>query len=173
MCIRDSNNTAAGPYVEVDNITTTLPRNNDTDADGLLDGEELFNYLTDPTSADTDGDGMPDGWEAKYGLDPLDAVDASQDNDNDGFDGDWNDNLTDEEAFTNLEEYLNGTDPTNGDTDGDGMSDGWEVHWDFQPSNSSDANDDPDNDSLINLYEFDNSNVEGFDANVYLSLIHI
>ena len=98
------NNTAAGPYVEVDNITTTLPRNNDTDADGLLDGEELFNYLTDPTSADTDGDGMPDGWEAKYGLDPLDAVDASQDNDNDGFDADWNGNLTDEEAFTNLEE---------------------------------------------------------------------
>ena len=161
------NNTAAGPYVEVDGITTTLPRNNDTDGDGLLDGEELFNYLTDPTSADTDGDGMPDGWEVKYGLDPLDAIDALQDNDNDGFDADWNDNLTEEEAFTNLEEYLNGTDPTNGDTDGDGMPDGWEVHWGFQPSNSSDANDDPDNDSLINLYEFDNSNVEGFDDNVY------
>ena len=44
-----------------------------------------------------------------------------QDNDNDGFDADWNDNLTDEEAFTNLEEYLNGTDPTTGDTDGDGI----------------------------------------------------
>ena len=110
---------------------------------------------------------MPDGWEVKYGLDPLDAIDALQDNDNDGFDADWNDILTEEEAFTNLEEYLNGTDPTNGDTDGDGMPDGWEVHWGFQPSNSSDANDDPDNDSLINLYEFDNSNVEGFDDNVY------
>ena len=161
------NNTAAGPYVEVDNITTTLPQNNDTDADGLLDGEELFNYLTDPTSADTDGDGMPDGWEIKYGLDPLDSVDALQDSDNDGFDADWNDNLTEEEAYYNLYEYLNNTDPTNGDTDGDGMSDGWEVYWGFQPLNISDANDDPDNDSLINLYEFDNSNVEGFDDNVY------
>ena len=93
------NNTAAGPYVEVDNITTTLPRNNDTDGDGLLDGEELFNYLTDPTSSDTDGDGMPDGWEIKYGLDPLDSIDALQDNDNDGFDADWNDNITEEEAY--------------------------------------------------------------------------
>ena len=161
------NNTAAGPYVEVDNITTTLPRNNDTDGDGLLDGEELFNYLTDPTSSDTDGDGMPDGWEIKYGLDPLDSIDALQDNDNDGFDADWNDNITEEEAYYNLHEYLNNTDPTNGDTDGDGMSDGWEVHWGFQPLNTSDAYDDPDNDSLINLYEFDNSNVEGFDDNVF------
>ena len=93
-----------------------------------MDGEELFNYLTDPTSADTDGDGMPDGWEIKYGLDPLDSVDALQDSDNDGFDADWNDNLTEEEAYYNLYEYLNNTDPTNGDTDGDGMSDGWEVY---------------------------------------------
>ncbi|SVA93219.1 uncharacterized protein METZ01_LOCUS146073, partial [marine metagenome] len=161
------NNTAAGSYIEVDNITTTLPGNNDTDADGLLDGEEILDYLTDPTSADTDGDGMPDGWEVKYGLDPLDSIDALQDNDNDGFDADWNNNLTDDETFHNLAEYLNGTDPTNGDTDGDGMPDGWEVYWDLQPLNSSDANDDPDNDSLINIYEFDNSNVEGFDDTVY------
>jgi len=161
------NNTAAGPYVEVDNITTTLPQNNDTDGDGLLDGEELFNYLTDPTSPDTDGDGMPDGWEVKYGVDPLDSIDALQDSDNDGFDADWNDNITEDEAYYNLQEYLNNTDPTNGDTDGDGMPDGWEVYWGFQPLNISDAYDDPDNDSLINLYEFDNSNVEGFDDNVF------
>ena len=161
------NNTAAGSYIEVDNITTTLPRNNDTDADGLLDGEEILDYLTDPTSADTDADGMPDGWEVKYGLDPLDSIDALQDNDNDGFDADWNNNLTDDETFHNLAEYLNGTDPTNGDTDGDGMPDGWEVYWNLQPLNSSDANDDPDNDSLINIYEFDNSNVDGFDDTVY------
>ena len=47
------------------------------------------------------------------------------------------------------------------------MSDGWEVYWGFQPLNASDAYDDSDNDSLINLYEFDNSNVEGFDDNVF------
>ena len=161
------NNTAAGPYMEVDNITSSHPNNNDTDGDGLLDGQELFNYLTDPTSNDTDGDGMPDGWEVKYGLNPLDSADALLDIDNDSFDSDWNGNITDSEIFSNLYEYWNGTNPTNGDTDGDGMPDGWEVHWGFQPLNSSDSSDDPDGDSLINLYEFDNSRVEGFDDNVY------
>jgi hypothetical protein len=47
---------------------------------------------------DSDGDGMPDWWEKKYGLDPNDPSDAAQDRDGDGY--------------TNLEEYLNGTDPT-------------------------------------------------------------
>ena len=159
------NNTAAGSYIEVDNITHTNPRVNDTDNDGLLDGEELFNYLTDPTHNDTDGDGMPDGWEVKYGLNPLDPADALLDSDTDGFDFNGDGNLSGEE-FTNLFEYLNGTDPTNGDTDGDGMSDGWEVHWGFQPKNSSDAILDPDNDNLINLYEFNNSLIEDFDNNV-------
>jgi len=161
------NNTAAGPYIEVDNITSSHPNNNDTDDDGLLDGQELFIYLTDPTSNDTDGDGMPDGWEVKYGLNPLDSEDALLDLDGDSFDSDWNDNVTDSELYANLHEYLNGTDPTNGDTDGDGMPDGWEVYWDFQPLNSSDAHNDPDNDSLINLYEYDNSRVDGFVDNVY------
>jgi len=159
------NNTAAGAYIEVDNITHTNPRDNDTDNDGLLDGEELFNYLTDPTHNDTDGDGMPDGWEVKYGLNPLDASDAFLDLDGDGFDYNWDGNLSGEE-YSNLFEYRNGTDPTNGDTDGDGMSDGWEVYWGFQPKNSSDAFLDADNDGLINLYEFNNSHVEDFDDNV-------
>ena len=52
------------------------------------------------------------------------------------------------EEFSNLHEYLDGTDPTNGDTDGDGMSDGWEVYWGFQPKNSSDSLLDVDNDDL-------------------------
>ena len=142
------NNTAAGPYMEVDNITSSHPNNNDTDGDGLLDGQELFNYLTDPTSNDTDGDGMPDGWEVKYGLNPLDSADALLDIDNDSFDSDWNGNITDAEIYSNLYEYWNGTNPTNGDTDGDGMPDGWEVHWGFQPLNSSDSSDDPDGDSF-------------------------
>ena len=103
------NNTAAGPYLEIDNVTSSSPRDNDTDDDGLLDGEELFNYLTDPTCNDTDGDGMPDGWEAKYGLNPKDPTDAFLDLDNDGFDADWNGNITDIEKFFNLHEYLNGT----------------------------------------------------------------
>jgi len=46
---------------------------------------------------DTDSDGMPDKWEIDYNLDPTDPNDASSDPDNDGY--------------TNIEEYLNGTNP--------------------------------------------------------------
>ena len=51
-----------------------------------------------PAPADSDQDGMPDAWEAKVGLDSSDVSDASQDKDGDGY--------------TNIEEYLNGTNPT-------------------------------------------------------------
>ena len=47
---------------------------------------------------DADGDGMPDAWEKKYGLNPSDADDAEADADGDDF--------------TNLEEFLAKTDPT-------------------------------------------------------------
>jgi hypothetical protein len=67
----------------------------DTDGDGILD------YLDD----DDDGDGMPDLWELKYPLDPLDPTDAGEDPDDDGL--------------TNLEEYLEGTDPFTSDKKGD------------------------------------------------------
>jgi hypothetical protein len=46
--------------------------------------------------ADADHDGMPDAWEKKHGL-PADKADDAQDVDRDGY--------------TNLEEFLNGTDP--------------------------------------------------------------
>ena len=51
-----------------------------------------------PAPAESDGDGMPDEWEVKYGLNSHDASDGSKDKDGDGY--------------TNVEEYLNGTDPT-------------------------------------------------------------
>jgi hypothetical protein len=47
--------------------------------------------------ADTDGDGLPDTWERRSGLNPNDASDAAVDSDNDGY--------------TNVEEFLNDTDP--------------------------------------------------------------
>jgi hypothetical protein len=47
--------------------------------------------------ADSDHDGMPDEWEQKYGLNPSDPADGTADNDADGY--------------TNVEEYINGTDP--------------------------------------------------------------
>ena len=41
---------------------------------------------------------MPDAWEKTHGLNPADADDSRIDLDNDGY--------------TNIEEYLNRTDPT-------------------------------------------------------------
>ena len=48
---------------------------------------------------DTDHDGMPDDWERQYGFNHIDASDNIKDSDSDGY--------------TNIEEYLNGTDPLN------------------------------------------------------------
>jgi hypothetical protein len=52
----------------------TDPRNPDTDGDGLLDGQEVNIYHTNPLVADTDGDGIPDGVEITTGTDPLNPL---------------------------------------------------------------------------------------------------
>ncbi|MBM4092469.1 MAG: DUF2341 domain-containing protein, partial [Planctomycetes bacterium] len=60
----------------------------------------------------------------------------------------------DADGLTNLGEYLNGTDPTNPDTDADGMPDGWEVAHVLNPLSAADAPLDFDNDGLSNLREY-------------------
>jgi hypothetical protein len=86
------------------------PLNKDYDADGLLDGEEIYVYGTDPLNNDSDGDGLLDGEEVyQYGTSPLAA-----DSDGDGL-GDAD------------ELFVYGTSPTVFDTDGDAVGDGEEV----------------------------------------------
>lgn len=57
--------------------------------------------------------GIPDSWAIANGLDPTDPAMPFEDPDHDGL--------------TNLQEFLNGSDPHNSDTDGDGLTDGQEV----------------------------------------------
>jgi len=52
------------------------------------------------------------------------------------------------------EHIIHGTHPADPDTDGDGMWDGWEIHYGLQPGNGSDQYGDADGDALINYLEF-------------------
>ena len=74
-----------------------------TVGDGIIrDPKEVggFPNLTfDPARvpADTDNDGMPDAWEVTHKLDAQNPADGAADTDGDGY--------------TNVEEFLNGTNP--------------------------------------------------------------
>jgi len=78
----DPNNpdTDADGIIDGDEVVNTLtdPLNPDSDGDGLQDGDEVNNTLTDPNNADTDGGGTDDGTEVANGSDPLtDSADDS------------------------------------------------------------------------------------------------
>ncbi|HID73980.1 MAG TPA: hypothetical protein EYP43_02890, partial [Thermoplasmata archaeon] len=133
----------------------TDPRDPDSDDDGLPDGAEIDNG-TDPLSRDTDGDTMWDGWEVDHGLNPL-TDDSDGDPDEDGFDLDRNGTIDPSERFTNLLEWMAGTDPGDPDSDGDGMTDGWEHFLGLDPTDDRDALTDPDEDNLTNADEFLNA----------------
>ena len=127
---------------EVD-IYKTNPLNPDTDFDGLTDGEEIFIYFTNPFSSDTDEDGIPDKYEIDHSdiLDPNNPYDAFEDPDNDGL--------------LNVHECSYGTNPTNPDTDYDGLTDGEEVYRYYTNPLIADADADIDGDGLTNVQEVD------------------
>jgi len=112
--------------------------------DGILDGDEVLIYNTNPTTSDTDNDLMDDLWEVTFGTNPI-IDDANIDSDSDGW-------LND--PFTNLEEFQKGTHPLFTDTDFDGMSDVFEAYYGLMCLNPIDASDDNDLDGLSNLEEY-------------------
>jgi len=165
------NNTLAGnksaAAAASDGILWSSPMNPDTDGDGICDGDELSEsngFVTDPSNPDTDHDYLPDGWELEGSaypdpmqrFDPTDPSDATADYDGDSFDGNgdgWID-PTNKEYYSNYKEYLNGTDPRDPDSDGDGMPDGWEIYFRLDPLDPSDRLKDSDGDSLWNYEEY-------------------
>ncbi|MCD6383691.1 MAG: hypothetical protein J7L88_04445, partial [Thermoplasmata archaeon] len=114
----------------LDNLSFTFPAFNTTGmhiiqifAWDLAGNVNSSHRMGIKVTLDKDFDGIPDEWEREHGLDPTDKNDASSDPDGDNL--------------TNLQEYLNGTDPKNPDSDGDGFSDGEEVSEGTNPSDPS------------------------------------
>ncbi len=155
--IEDNDNDHFDDQHDVDDDDSCVPRstgnNCDSDHDGLSNAWEVA-HGTNKDNADTDGDGIDDGTEVVNTDSPLDTdgdgkIDALEsillDNDNDGFDDqhDANDDNpcipetsvpacdADNDGLTNAQEQTIGTNPTNADTDGDGVVDGDEVGDDF------------------------------------------
>ncbi len=94
---------------------------------------------------DQDGDGLPDAWETAHGLNPRIGH---------GINGAAGD--PDHDGLSNIDEWANGTDPQNADTDGDGLPDQWEVENLTDPLRADGihgANGDPDGDGLLNKDE--------------------
>ncbi|GAA5127388.1 hypothetical protein JIN84_08765 [Luteolibacter yonseiensis] len=142
----------------------------DFEGDGVVNkAEYILNF--DPNSPltggvpdhtkDSDSDGMPDHWEATFAEAHYDAVlghnvfvrtlnwqvnDAAVDFDNDGA--------------TNLAEYAAHTDPTDYDSDGDALPDGWEIANGLDPnsyygqSGEDGGSGDFDGDGVINQVEY-------------------
>ena len=103
-------------------ILYTNPLDLDSDSDGLNDSLEVLTLGTDPRNVDSDSDELSDLWEFIYngseGINPtVTATNAEVmlDNDDDGL--------------TLWEESTAGTSPLLSDTDGDKLTDGWEVRY--------------------------------------------
>lgn len=139
--VGDPNNGAEGDP-DSDGLTNleeqtlgTLPNDDDSDNDGLLDGVETGdgNFIdenqtgTDPLNSDSDGDGLSDSAE-----------------DNGG---------------TYVDETQTGTNPNKADTDDDTLPDDWEIATGLNPFDdgttdpNNGADGDPDSDNLTNSAE--------------------
>ena len=126
------------------------PRSIDPDEDGLQDMDEV-ELGTNLTHWDTDGDGLGDGAEVEFGSDPtVPDTDGEGLNDYEEFmhGSDPNKPDTDDDGLDDLKEVGFGSDPRNPDSDGDFMFDGQEYELGADPSSS-----DTDGDGIDDGYE--------------------
>ena len=133
----------------------------DTDGDGISDKDELERFFTDPLLYDTDDDGVSDLIEIYWHrTDPNDINHVWEDADQDGVRDDWELALglqtdthdSDGDLLSDFWEIWNNGDPTTTDTedlDNDGMLDIWESVYGID-----DPAGDEDLDGLTNLEEF-------------------
>ena len=126
----------------------------DSDEDGLTNLEEYI-FGTDPLVADSDGDTFDDGAEVTSGTNPMITTETPADTNGNGIDDSWEDIYiaeepsvvnpsadSDSDGLTNLEEYIQETDPTSQDTDADGITDMEEiVVYHTDPADSDTDND--------------------------------
>jgi hypothetical protein len=132
----------------------------------------VFHQTTDPTNWDTDGDGIDDGFEdGESSLDPLDPFDGAEDRDGDGLNNaleyqigtNLRDADTDGDDLSDWGEYTYGLNPTHAlpsdmvpDSDGDGMTNGYEVANYLDSFDAADKHLDRDHDGLDNYWEYTN-----------------
>jgi len=125
----DTENDGVKDYQEYTNYSD--PRNNDTDDDGIDDFDELFTYRTLPYTDDSDNDMLADSQELgiQWDSDTSSTTNASNpDTDGDlipdgvedwNLDGEWDDTIS---------AYNTETDPTEADSDDDGLNDSEEEY---------------------------------------------
>jgi hypothetical protein len=88
---------------------------------------------TNLTKPDTDDDNLTDGFEISNNFNPLNAYSLGATGPRDDL-GD-----PDSDTLTTLTEYLNGSNPRNSNSDGDGKSDAQEIAQGSDPSNAADS----------------------------------
>jgi hypothetical protein len=158
--VADSDSIATNVNESGDNVTDA---NEDLDGDGLTSLEEQ-DIGTDPLVNDTDRDLLFDGYEVQVtGADPLDPdsdSDRTETNESGNNVGDGGEDFDDDRLRTAFEQNSD-LDPFSEDTDGDELTDPFEIaHRNLDPTSADtdgdgtdDAAEDPDADSLSNLDE--------------------
>ena len=130
-----------GPDEGEPQIVGSNPLVNDTDSDGLLDGDEIYRYRLDPTTSDadhdTDGDLLTNVEEADVYFTNPTIKDTDGDSLEDGY-----------------EVLISGTNPINSDTDEDFLPDGFEVQYENPDPFVPDTYEDLDQDNLTNIEEY-------------------